>query len=146
MRISLSRYLVITAYVSFMKNLLTGPIPDFPGKVRFFDIGSNQMTGTLPEKISSHKHIRFLYLDNNKFKGSIPSDYDKMGSSGNGLSRVQEFWVNNNKLEGDLPTNWNKGMICKSTTRVVLIHRKYIQFFHKAQMSCLLIAKYILFQ
>eukprot|EP00978_Attheya_sp_CCMP212_P001415 scaffold2983_cov53-Attheya_sp.AAC.2 len=98
-------------YISFLKNRLTGPIPGFPGKVRFFDIGSNQMTGTLPETISSHGHIRFLYLDNNKFTGTIPSDYPSMGSTGNGASRVQEVWVNNNELVGDLPTTWNKLII-----------------------------------
>ena len=61
-------------------------------------LGSNQLTGRLPEWLFDPKYLpklRTVYLAFNQFYGSIPETFSK--------SHVTGFWARDNELHGELP-------------------------------------------
>lgn len=58
------------------------------------DIGSNKFYGFLPSSLNTMTGVRFLYLDNNMFSGSIPY----LGS----LTQLWKLSLGNNQLSGSI--------------------------------------------
>mmetsp|Transcript_13690 Transcript_13690/g.34430 ORF Transcript_13690/g.34430 Transcript_13690/m.34430 type:complete len:821 (+) Transcript_13690:219-2681(+) len=109
-------------------NALQGNIPKnlFSSKsvMKELNIGSNFMTGTIPDEVGLASQMTDLYLFGNKFTGSIPRlgnmpivnfhaqendlsgvmpfDY---GYDGPWTKTLQEWWVYDNKLTGPLSSN-----------------------------------------
>jgi hypothetical protein len=82
-------------------NRLTGTLP--PNlkfrKCVYFDVGRNQLTGTLPiELAETFVEIRHLHLDHNDFRGSLPEEYNSIGNT-----RLEAFTINHNRLTGWVP-------------------------------------------
>mmetsp|Transcript_19533 Transcript_19533/g.45502 ORF Transcript_19533/g.45502 Transcript_19533/m.45502 type:complete len:783 (+) Transcript_19533:234-2582(+) len=87
-------------YLNLYSNQLTGTIPNLRfRKLTFADFGRNQFIGTLPEDIGLRwVELRYLYLDHNQFTGTIPYSYP---TTGNG--RVEAMALNHNNLTGYVP-------------------------------------------
>lgn len=66
---------------------------------KYFDVGRNQLTGTLPNDLGEKfVNLRHLHLDHNSFKGTLPSSYNTVGNG-----RLESFSVDHNKLTGSIP-------------------------------------------
>ena len=90
-----------TGYFNMYSNQLTGTIPSNLRwrKLFLLDLGRNQLTGTLPEDLGEKfVELRHLALDHNKFTGTLPSSYINAGGG-----RVESLHVNDNKLNGGVP-------------------------------------------
>ncbi len=109
-------------------NAIRGTIPKHlfgsESVMREFNVGSNFMTGTIPDEVGLASFMTDLSLFGNKFTGSIPSlgnmplvnfhaqqnaltgimpfDY---GLSGAWTKSLREWWVYDNKLTGSLSEN-----------------------------------------
>jgi hypothetical protein len=66
------------------------------------DLGGNTFEGALPEDIDSMAEIRHLYLDHNRFNGTIP---DVLPLIGNG--RIETLSLDHNQFEGVFPDLWD---------------------------------------
>jgi hypothetical protein len=65
----------------------------------YFDLGSNKLVGTVPEDLGAQSaRVRHLYLDHNRFTGTIPSS---IINAGDGFLR--SLALNDNQFTGDLP-------------------------------------------
>lgn len=82
---------------------LRGSLPDGENgisqlsQLRIFDVYDNDLTGTLPEGISSLVHLRNLILSKNQFHGKIPQFVTDE------LVMLESFWVNFNDFTGTIP-------------------------------------------
>jgi len=88
-------------YLNLYSNQFTGSIPENLRfrSLRFADFGRNQFSGQLPDDIGEKwVWLRFLYLDHNKFTGTIPYSYPETGNG-----RVEAMRFNNNQLTGYVP-------------------------------------------
>eukprot|EP00536_Pseudo-nitzschia_multiseries_P004284 jgi/Psemu1/253481/estExt_Genewise1Plus.C_700085 len=87
-------------YLNLYSNQLTGTIPELRLRnLVYADFGRNYLTGRLPNDIGyTWASLRHLYLDYNKFTGSIPYS---ITTTGNG--RVETLSFNNNQLTGWVP-------------------------------------------
>ncbi|MFS7999534.1 putative non-specific serine/threonine protein kinase [Helianthus anomalus] len=56
----------------------------------------NNLTGSLPQKISHCKRLRLLYLNGNHFSGDLPGSLS-------GLTDLLRIDISNNELSGELP-------------------------------------------
>jgi hypothetical protein len=65
------------------------------------------MTGTLPQTLMDLNELSMLYLDHNKFQGTIPPTFGGLGKN-----KLQEFWVNHNHLVGYAPTSFSETWAC----------------------------------
>jgi len=103
-------------------NAIQGSIPEnfFDDKsvMKELNLGSNFMTGTIPEDISLASRMTELYLFNNKFTGSIPTlgnmplvNFHGQENEFSGImpfdygpwpDTLREWWVYDNKLTGSL--------------------------------------------
>lgn len=64
--------------------------------MKYFDVGRNQLTGRLPKDLGdTFVELRFLHLDHNDFRGTLPPNYNDVGNG-----RLEAFTVNNNRLTG----------------------------------------------
>ena len=67
----------------------------------YVDLGSNQLTGTLPDDLGqTFSKLRHFFLDNNQFQGTLPESYLTVGNG-----RMEQFEVNNNQLTGTVPSS-----------------------------------------
>lgn len=82
-------------------NAIGGSIPaDMIGKdspLELLDLGSNEITGSIPSGISQSTSLKYISLENNRLKGSIPIL---------GNMPLEEFYAQNNMLEGILPFDY----------------------------------------
>ncbi|KAJ9561328.1 hypothetical protein OSB04_006488 [Centaurea solstitialis] len=81
-------------------NRLTGSIPNVfrdLTHILTLDIGNNFLTGRIPEFQSDLSNLRFLILRNNNFSGSIPKQLCQ-------LSDVSLIDLSGNSLSGSIPT------------------------------------------
>jgi hypothetical protein len=62
------------AALDFNKSGLTGEIPDLSalGSLRYLDLGSNKITGSIPSTLGSLANLHWLFLGENGLTGSIP--------------------------------------------------------------------------
>jgi hypothetical protein len=66
------------------------------------DLGGNGLEGPLPVDIDNMVEIRHMYLDNNRFNGTIP---DVLPQIGNG--RIETLSLDHNEFEGNFPDQWD---------------------------------------
>merc|ERR1712238_420663 len=88
-------------YFNIYSNQFTGTIPDHLRLRNLFysDVGRNLLTGKLPSDLGeSFVSLRHLHLDHNDFRGTIPSSYNKVGNG-----RLESFSLNHNRLTGTVP-------------------------------------------
>ncbi|OEU20277.1 L domain-like protein, partial [Fragilariopsis cylindrus CCMP1102] len=88
-------------YFNVYSNQLTGTIPDDLRlrNVIYFDIGRNSLTGKLPNDIGTKFiSLRHLYLDHNDFRGTIPDSYNTVGNG-----RLESFSIDHNRFTGTVP-------------------------------------------
>mmetsp|Transcript_22456 Transcript_22456/g.48855 ORF Transcript_22456/g.48855 Transcript_22456/m.48855 type:complete len:607 (+) Transcript_22456:196-2016(+) len=88
-------------YFNLYSNQLTGTLPQNMRlrNVYYFDVGRNKLTGKLPEDIGEKfVSLRHLYFDRNNFRGTLPEVYNMVGNG-----RLESFSIDHNKLTGEVP-------------------------------------------
>ncbi|KOM53726.1 hypothetical protein LR48_Vigan09g238500 [Vigna angularis] len=118
-------------WLDLAENELEGTIPvsddqgrpglDLLLKAQHFHMGSNKLSGTIPEKLfNSSMILEHVLFDHNQLEGSVPSSIssvgtlevlrlDKNGLTGgvpanlNRLGKLSEIYLSHNKLNGSLP-------------------------------------------
>ncbi|KAF8776347.1 hypothetical protein HU200_003574 [Digitaria exilis] len=83
------------------RNNFTGLIPDKIGQLKTLvslNLGSNKLTGEIPQSICNLTNLQVLDLSGNDLTGGIP-----MGL--NNLHFLSKFNISNNDLEGPIPIN-----------------------------------------
>lgn len=83
---------------------MTGTIPNHMnlGKLFYFDIGRNNIGGTIPADVgTNYEDLKYLHIDHNQLSGSIPTS---IPLTANG--RMISLLANNNLLSGAVPDNW----------------------------------------
>lgn len=91
-------------YLNLYSNQFTGTIPEnlFLLDLEYFDVGRNYIGGTLPVDIGNNfAGLRHLFVDHNRFVGSIPQSYPLAGEG-----RLISFFASHNQLTGIVPDNW----------------------------------------
>lgn len=73
----------------------------YQGRVYAIDLSANNLTGPLPEQLSTLSALKFLDLSSNNISGSIPQSYGQLQS----LSQMSLY---NNKMSGPIPASLNK--------------------------------------
>lgn len=81
-------------FMVFTSNQLTGPVPNCFGSVFQISVEDNHMTGTLPSQLFQLKSLSWFALDNNYFKGMIPSS---------STHAITYLYLPKNQLTGHLP-------------------------------------------
>ena len=72
------------------------------GKLFYFDIGRNFISGSIPDDIGTdYSKLKYLHIDHNRLTGSIPNSIPLMANG-----RMISLLANNNQLSGDVPDNW----------------------------------------
>ena len=72
--------------------------------LKYFDLGYNLLTGTIPNNIGNFASLQGLFLENNRLVGTIPKVlYRGSGIGANPLPLVQLF-LQGNMLSGTLPS------------------------------------------
>jgi hypothetical protein len=95
-------------YLNLYDNALSGTFPSGLNwrNLYYLDVGKNNMEGPLPtdwwEGVNDLKRIRQLYLNNNRFNGTIPEAFTAMGNG-----RMEQLVINDNDFEGTFPGGWN---------------------------------------
>ncbi|KAJ0794613.1 putative non-specific serine/threonine protein kinase [Helianthus annuus] len=91
--------LQIVEHLHMGSNLLTGSIPNsFRSmfSILTLDIGNNRLSGTIPEFLGELSDLRILQLRKNKFNGSIPRQLCQ-------LTSVSLIDLSSNSLSGQIP-------------------------------------------
>jgi len=89
-------------YFNVYSNQLTGSLPEGLRlrQCLYFDVGENYFTGTLPQDIGDKfVELRMLYLDHNAFSGTLPSSYNTVGNG-----RLNILAIEHNQLTGIVPS------------------------------------------
>ncbi|GMH23365.1 hypothetical protein Nepgr_025208 [Nepenthes gracilis] len=79
-------------------NQMSGPIPDFLSSLRNLvrlNLASNNFSGNVQASINNLTRLGTLYLENNQLNGALPDLK---------LPKIQQFNVSNNQLSGPIPT------------------------------------------
>jgi uncharacterized protein YjbI with pentapeptide repeats len=84
-------------WLNLNHNLLSGTIPPFhETDLQMFQVGFNQLSGTIPITLTSlNPKITYIHLNDNNLIGTLPSQ--------NGLTFLKEFFVQGNSLTGLIP-------------------------------------------
>lgn len=98
--------LLFTERLNLCHNQLTGTIPRQLRlrKLKYLDIGYNNMTGPLPQEWwrSGQLHrLKNLYVDHNRFTGSLPADFVQIANG-----RLSSFILSYNLFTGVFPGQW----------------------------------------
>ena len=91
-------FLLLLEYFNLYSNQLTGTLPKDLRfrRVTYFDVGRNQLTGKIPEELGENMvTLRHLHLDHNEFRGTLPKEYNYVGNG-----RLESFSINHNRLTG----------------------------------------------
>jgi Leucine-rich repeat (LRR) protein/uncharacterized membrane protein len=95
----------LLTYAAFQYNSLTGTLPasalngSDPHLVRLM-CNNNQLSGTLPDNVTSRRALLQVNLGSNSFSGSLPSSFIES------LQTIQLLSLCNNTLTGTIPPNW----------------------------------------
>jgi Leucine-rich repeat (LRR) protein len=90
-------------YLNLGSNNLSGPIPESIGqlvKLKGINLENNHLTGNIPETMGNLSQLSSIYFNLNQLTGSVPSFF------GN-LSLLTRIWLNNNLLSGNIPSLTN---------------------------------------
>ena len=84
-------------WLNLNHNLLSGTIPPFhETDMQMFQVGFNQLSGTIPITLTSlNPKITYIHLNDNNLIGTLPSQ--------NGLTFLKELFVQGNSLTGLIP-------------------------------------------
>uniref|UniRef100_A0A7S4M6H5 Disease resistance R13L4/SHOC-2-like LRR domain-containing protein n=1 Tax=Odontella aurita TaxID=265563 RepID=A0A7S4M6H5_9STRA len=84
-------------HLAIARNSLSGGINFLTdlGKVAYFSVQVNQMSGTIPKSIENARNLVIFSLSNNKFNGTIPESVSL-------LSKLDVLDLSNNMLSGTL--------------------------------------------
>ena len=80
---------------------MIGHIPSefgFLKELNILHLGVNNLTGPIPASLGNSSSLRYMWLNDNKFFGTIPNEFEDFGLWANLIF----FSVSNNKLEGNL--------------------------------------------
>jgi Leucine-rich repeat (LRR) protein len=66
------------------------------GHVTQLNLGSNQLSGSIPSQLGNLANLQWLYLYSNQLSGSIPPQLSN-------LANLQGLWLYNNQLSGSIP-------------------------------------------
>ncbi|KAI4977411.1 hypothetical protein ZWY2020_057323 [Hordeum vulgare] len=97
------QYLMPSAFPKLLNlglNNLTGPIPEKIGQLKgliSLNLSSNRLSGQIPEQIRNLTNLQVLDLSGNHLTGTIPATL-------NNLHFLSKFNISNNDLEGPIPT------------------------------------------
>ncbi len=75
--------------------------------LRYFNVGSNKLSGTLPSAYSKWSKLKDLVLEFNRFEGTLPAAYAA-------LTELNEITVGGNALSGTLPQSTQRGKTASS--------------------------------
>ncbi len=94
-----------------MGNHLTGTIPpslfEQMPRLTSITLSNNDLSGTIPDELGDLKFLQFLYLDNNKLMGYIPSTLAKsFNGNRQSMNILREVWLQNNTLSGTIPPSF----------------------------------------
>ena len=78
-------------------NQLTGELPELPSGLIELDVQYNRLSGPLPLHLSDQDSLELLILSNYSFTGTIPTQYGTLGN-------LFYFHAPNNRLNGTLPS------------------------------------------
>jgi hypothetical protein len=101
-------FLCHTGYLNLYNNMLTGTLPSGLNlrQLWYFDVGYNNMEGPLPtdwwEGNNDMKRLRNLFVNNNRFTGTIPEAFTTMGNG-----RMSQVILHDNEFSGTFPGGWN---------------------------------------
>ncbi len=73
-----------------------GVSADANGRILAFNLGDNNLRGTLPSELGNLADLINLYFQDNQLTGSIPNELGR-------LTEIQQFWLQNNQLTGSIP-------------------------------------------
>ncbi|CAM0943759.1 unnamed protein product [Alopecurus aequalis] len=90
------------ARVSLSENNLRGELPtslaNLSKSLEVLDLGSNHISGTIPDNIDNLLNLTMLFLDGNLLTGKIPSTLGH-------LSNLGALVLSRNQLHGDIPSS-----------------------------------------
>lgn len=81
-------------------NAFSGTLPslDYPPKLSYLDMSSNDLRGTIPDSLWSVSTLETLYLEHNHLSGTIPAPLIPLPS-------LDKVFLHNNTFEGEIPTS-----------------------------------------
>mmetsp|Transcript_24319 Transcript_24319/g.57241 ORF Transcript_24319/g.57241 Transcript_24319/m.57241 type:complete len:680 (+) Transcript_24319:91-2130(+) len=91
-------------HLNLYDNQLTGTIPNSLnlGNLLYFDIGRNNIGGSIPDDIGTdYGELKYLHIDHNRLTGSIPDSIPLMANG-----RMISLLADHNELSGTVPDNW----------------------------------------
>ncbi|XP_027152329.1 receptor-like protein EIX2 [Coffea eugenioides] len=90
-------YLLRYRYISLSSNKLDGSLKPFPLDISVLDLSHNFLTGHIPQlEVGQTSVVRSLFLNDNRFTGTIPEDLCKM-------EYLSELDLSNNLLSERVP-------------------------------------------
>jgi len=93
--------------LSLHQNQLTGPLPTNLNwrHMWYLDLSNNQLAGTFPDDWvngnSKMLALRHLYLDDNLFYGTLPTNTMTIG-----MGRLEQLLIGSNQFSGTMPGNY----------------------------------------
>lgn len=82
------------------RNRFTGTLPEYKerpelSRLIYFDVADNNLGGVIPTSLGYHNQIATLFLQNNRFEGTIPTNFS--------YPDLKDFRLHTNRLTGALP-------------------------------------------
>ncbi|KDP23040.1 hypothetical protein JCGZ_00505 [Jatropha curcas] len=90
--------------IDLTRNYLNGTIPSTWGSTRLevIVVGTNQLSGELPQELGNLNNITRMLLSSNNFSGQLPETFAK-------LTTLEDFRIGDNHFTGEIPSliqNW----------------------------------------
>ncbi|KAI3950061.1 hypothetical protein MKW98_008506 [Papaver atlanticum] len=115
---------------------LVGTLPDFNGMdaLEIIDLGSNNLTGNIPEFLGTFPKLKVLNLADNNFAGAIPSSLLnnnnlRLRVSGNPNLSTNNTSTNRNSTEPKIPSTSSSKTSITSTIPIIILGSVIIQMF-----------------
>ncbi|KAK2989561.1 hypothetical protein RJ640_026826 [Escallonia rubra] len=78
--------------------VLPGSIANMSSKLEILSLGSNKISGSIPQEIGNLNNLYLLEIDDNMISGSIPESIGK-------LSKLQQMRIVTNNISGKIPSS-----------------------------------------